>query len=114
MDYKVINLKELALASEDAGRICELEIEQGVKENIKAIKFIHGYGSHGVGGGMLFEVRRTCKKLQDRKIIDFYIAGHDFNTQNSKTIKLLFNCKDCFNDDDLNHSNPGITIVYLK
>ena len=50
MRYKTINLKEnfptvaLALAT------LEIEIDVAKQEGITAVKVIHGYGSHGVGG----------------------------------------------------------------
>ncbi len=114
MGLKTVNLKEVALAAEDAGIICKMEIEQAEAEGIGAVKFIHGYGSHGVGGAKLFEVRRVCRWLETHGKIDFFIAGHDWNTQNAKAIKILLSCKGCYNDEDLNRSNPGITIVKLR
>ncbi len=114
MELKTINLKEVALSAEDAGIICKMEIEQAELEGLNAIKFIHGYGSHGVGGAKLIEVRKICKWLESHKKIEFFIAGYDWNTQNPKALNILLNNKNYFNDVDLNHSNPGITIVKLK
>ena len=113
MDFKVVNIKEFALAAYDSGKLVELEIEQAKKEGIVAIKFIHGYGSHGVGGAMLSVIRQTLRNLEKKKEIDFFILGHEWNFQSEKAKKIIYSCQDCYNDEDLNHSNPGITIVKL-
>ena len=112
-DFQVINLKEFNQSEFQAIKELEIFIELCKKANVKAIKAIHGYGSHGKGGVISKAVLNYAKHLEKTKQIKFFITGNEWNLASEKTLKIIYACKDCFQDEDLNHSNPGITILFL-
>ena len=113
MDYKILNLKENSPTVEQALAIMEIEINSCKAEGVKVIKIIHGYGSHGVGGIICYNVRKKLLQLKKQKVIKDFMLGQEWDMSNAKCIEILTDLKDCFGDEDLGHSNPGITIVVL-
>ena len=113
MEYRKISLKAHGESVEQALAICEIEIEKAKRENVKAIKFIHGYGSSGKGGAIAKELRIFLRKLQRQKIIKIIILGIDFRIENPVTQKLLACAEAMACDEDLGHSNPGVTVVVI-
>lgn len=110
----VINLKQNMPPVEIALCNMELEIECAKVSGVKAIKFIHGYGSNGVGGLICKEVRERLMSLKKQRIIKDYIFGEDWNLENPKCFKLITSLANGYDGEDLNHSNPGMTIVFLR
>lgn len=113
MDFKTINLKENMPSVEEAIVKMELEIELAKLEGVTAIKFVHGYGSNGVGGAICNQIHMLLPSLKKQKIIKDYIFGEDWAIANKKAFNLLTHLKDCYNDEDLNHQNAGMTIVVI-
>ncbi len=113
MDYKIINLKTNFPSVEEAIANLEIEINVCKLSNVKALKIIHGYGSHGAGGAICLAVRKFLKTLIKQKQIKDMLLGNEWDLSNQKCFSLLENLKDCYNDEDLNKLNPGITIVVL-
>ncbi len=112
-DFLTINLKELNLPAFEAASQLEIELERARLTGINAVKVIHGYGSHGVGGAIYITVRTLAKRLEKENKIKYFLIGNDWNLQNEKTLEIIYCCQDCYNDEDLNHSNPGITVFRL-
>ncbi|MBE7074661.1 MAG: hypothetical protein E7376_01610 [Clostridiales bacterium] len=113
-DLIVVNLKEDMPPVEIALCNMELEIELAKVSGIKAIKFIHGYGSSGVGGSICKAVRERLVSLKKQRIIKEYIFGEDWNLDNPKCFKLLTSLKSGYDGEDLNNANAGMTIVFVK
>ena len=113
MDYKIVNLKENAPSVDEAIANFKIELEICKKEGVKVIKFVHGYGSHGVGGVICMNIRKLCLSLKKQKVIKDFLLGNEWDISCEKCFNILTNLKDCYNDEDLNHQNPGITIVVL-
>ena len=113
MDYKVINLKTNSPSVEEAIANLEIEIHVCKLTDVKVLKIIHGYGSHGTGGAICLEVRKFLKTLIKHKQIKDILFGNEWDLSNQKCFNLLKNLKDCYNDEDLNKMNPGITIAIL-
>ena len=111
MKFEVVNLKEIVLSAEDVEAHISIILENAKPRGVTAIKFIHGYGSHGRGGVILVELRKLLPKLQRQKQITTFLLGHEWDISNEKCQKFLFMHPDCAQDEDLNKSNPGITIV---
>ncbi|MDD3397031.1 MAG: Smr/MutS family protein [Clostridia bacterium] len=107
----IINLKENKATVEQALANLQSEIEIALKYKFTALKIIHGYGSHGTGGAIFLAVRKYLNKLLIKKQISDIIAGNQWALQNEKTRKLLYLSPEWASDEDLNHSNPGITII---
>ena len=113
MDFKVINLKENSPIVDEAIANFLIELDICRLEGVKVIKVIHGYGSHGKGGDICREFRKVCFGLKKSKKIKDFMLGNEWHMSNEKCLKLLTSLKDCYSDEDLNHMNPGITIVVL-
>ena len=113
-DLIVVNLKEDMPPVDIAVCNMELEIECAKVAGVKAIKFIHGYGSNGVGGLICKAVRERLASLKKQRIIKDYIFGEDWNLENPKCFKLLTELKSGYDGEDLNHANGGMTIVFVK
>lgn len=113
MDLITVNLKDNMPPVDIALCNMELEIELAKVSGVKAIKFIHGYGSSGVGGLICHAVRERLFSLKKQKIIKDYIFGEDWNLENPKCLKLITTLKDGYDGEDLNHSNSGMTIVFV-
>ena len=109
---KTLNLKETGASKEDSIILVDMFLEEAKREKLSAVKILHGYGSHGVGGVLHIAVRRHLADLKRKKVIKTYFAGNKWNLLDEETVSALLQDKSCF-DDDLNRSNPGITIVIL-
>ncbi len=112
-DFKVINLKANRESTEQALAICEIEINKAKHENVGAIKFIHGYGSRGVGGSICKELPFLLFRLIKQHKIHDFVRGIDFKIENKITQIILANCEQASLDIDLNKGNPGITVVLI-
>ena len=112
-DLLTVNLKENMPPVDIALCNMELEIELGKITGIKAIKFIHGYGSNGTGGLICRAVRERLFSLKKQKIIKDYIFGEDWDLNNPKCFKLITSISNGYDGEDLNHGNAGMTIVFL-
>lgn len=112
-DFQTINLKEFNQTEFQAIKELEIFLELCKKAHVKAIKVIHGYGSHGVGGAICKAVLNFARHLQRTKQIKFFITGNEWNLTHEKALQIIYACKDSYGDEDLNKSNPGITILFL-
>lgn len=108
-----INLKEDMPPVDIALCNMELEIELAKVSGVKAIKFIHGYGSSGAGGLICKAVRDRLFSLKKQRIIKDYIFGEEWDLNNPKCIKLITKLSSGYDGEDLNHSNCGMTIVFV-
>lgn len=113
MDFKKINLKYNSPSVDEAIAILSIELECCKLEGVKALKVVHGYGSHGKGGAICFAVRNLCLRLKKQHKIKDFLIGSEWDLSNENCIKIITSLKDCYNDEDLNHSNPGITIIII-
>ena len=113
MQLITVNLKQFEPTVEQAIATMEIEIEIAKKSDVKIIKFIHGYGSHGVGGAISVAVREHCRKLKKQKIIKDYFSGGRWDIADEKCFPYLMEISNLYGDEDLGNSNPGITIVVL-
>jgi hypothetical protein len=109
---KTFNLKELGASKEDSVILLEMFLEQSRFEGETIVKILHGYGSHGKGGVLFSAVREKLELLKRQKKIKDYYGGVKWNLLDAETVSALLKDKQCI-DEDLNRSNPGITIVIL-
>ena len=114
MKIETINIKEGFPPADVAVANMEIELEAHSFAGTKAVKVIHGYGSHGVGG----EIKKLAhKKLLElkklKKILDFVPAEH-FGELEKNSDFILNNFPELILDADLKNYNSGITIVFLN
>ena len=111
---KTLDLKKYSPTVEIALADVEIAIEQAKREGVSVIKVLHGYGSHGKGGVILIELRKLLKQLKKQgKIFDFF-GGEEWEMFNQKTLFALTRDKSIAGDEDLNKSNPGITLILMN
>ena len=110
---RYLNLKENGATVEYAMAVLEIEIENAKKAGEVAIKILHGYGSHGKGGAILVELKKKLFHWKRSGFIKDYFGGDKWNMFDEKTLKILEHDKNMFGDEDLNKSNPGISIIQL-
>ncbi|MBQ9786344.1 MAG: hypothetical protein IJW25_02640 [Clostridia bacterium] len=108
-----VNLKEDMPPVDIALCNMELEIELAKVSGVKAIKFIHGYGSSGAGGLICKAVRERLFSLKKQRIIKDYIFGEEWDLNNPKCFKLITKLSSGFDGEDLNHCNCGMTVVFV-
>jgi hypothetical protein len=78
------------------------------------LKVIHGYGSSGKGGSLCVGLRKTFKLRKKEGVIKAFIAGEDFSIFNDTVLALLEAVPQLRCDPDLNTTNEGVTILWLK
>lgn len=80
-------------------------------KNLRALKIVHGYGSHGRGGATRETVRDWVYRF--RRHFRAVINGEDYNIFDDETQAMRNECGQ-LDDPDLSQSNPGITVLWIK
>lgn len=112
-DFLTVNIKENLQAVDVAIADFLLALDDAKAQNAKLVKVVHGYGSHGVGGKILLELKRLLPQMKRRGEIKDYISGADWNMANPKVFSLITKIPDIALDEDIRASNIGITIVMI-
>ncbi len=109
--YRTVNLKfDMPTVDEGRQRMRQ-ELRRAQEDGLKAVKFIHGYGSSGTGGKLRHAVRRSLDGLCRESNIALVVYGEDLREQKSVLIKRLPLLKQ---DVDLKRVNPGVTLVIMR
>ncbi len=114
MRIKTINIKEGFPPSDVAVANMEIEIEALSGSEIKVLKVIHGYGSHGVGGEIKKLAHARLLELLKSKLILDFIPGERFGQEQKNSEYITNNFPELILDNDLKNYNSGITLVFLK
>jgi len=99
---------------DEARRLVIAEIKRARRECVKVLKVIHGYGSSGTGGKLRVGLRKSFGLRKKERVIRDFIAGEDFSIFNDTVLALLEAVPELRGDPDLNATNEGVTIVWLK
>ena len=106
---------EADLPSVDEARRLVMEaIRDAKRSGVRALKIIHGYGSSGKGGRLNVGLRKSFALRKREKVIKDFIPGEDFSIFENRVLELLEAVPDLRADSDLNATNEGITIVWIK
>ena len=97
----------------DAIKRITYNIKNAGRFGVSAIKFIHGYGSTGKGGGIRTRARNYLGSLKSRGQIRDFIPGENFSIFDEATRSAFQACDDLRRDSDLERHNNGVTIVVL-
>lgn len=88
-----------------------VELDRAKFMNLKVIKVVHGYGSHGKGGEIKTNLHKLLEDLKHRKKIKDYIKGEKI------TKKLMsgffYDYPFLALDPDIKNYNSGITLVLV-
>ncbi|MBO5394789.1 MAG: hypothetical protein J6A28_02665 [Clostridia bacterium] len=110
---RLINLKEGEHNVESAIATVEIEIENAKREGLVALKILHGYGSHGKGGAIMLQLRKVLLMWKKQGFIVDYFGGDKWSLFNKQSQEILNADKSIYGDCDIDHGNPGITIIKL-
>jgi len=82
---KIINLEEglPSVASASSRLLGELRLAR--EQNCAAVKVIHGYGSHGVGGQLRIAIQGMLARMVQSKEIAAFVAGEEWRISNEAT-----------------------------
>lgn len=112
MEIRQINIKEDNPPTDVAiYEMCNA-IDLCVLENIKILKVIHGYGSHGKGGDIKKECIHTLKHLVRANKIYDYIPGEKFSPLNKYYKQIVEQYPPFLLDGEVSN-NFGVTIVII-
>ncbi len=110
---KEVNIKYDMPTSSDAVKRVTFQIHNSKAHGYSAVKLIHGYGSHGVGGKIRTEVRAYLARQKAKRVIRDFIPGEDFSIFNPATLEAFSRCDELRRDSDLERHNNGVTIIIL-
>lgn len=99
---------------DDARRLVIAEIKQAKRAGARVLKVIHGYGSSGKGGALCVGLRKSFRLRKNEGVIKDSIAGEDFSIFNQTVLALLEAVPELRGDPDLDATNEGITVLWLK
>ena len=99
---------------DDARRLVIAEIKQAKRAGAQVLKVIHGYGSSGKGGALCVGLRKSFRLRKKEGVIKDSIAGEEFSIFNEAVLALLEAVPVLRGDPDLNATNEGVTVLWLK
>src|SRR3954462_9407976 len=111
---RVFNVEANFPTVEEARRIVAEEIRRAKREGVRVLKVIHGYGSSGKGGALCVGLRKSFKLRKKEGVIRDFVAGEDFSIFNATVLAMLEAAAELRGDPDLNATNEGVTVVWLK
>jgi len=111
---KTFNVEADFPTLEEARRMVIEEIKRAKREGVKVLKVIHGYGASGRGGKLCVGLRKSFGLRKKEKVIKDFVAGEDFSIFGDTTLSLLEAVPELRGDPNLNSTNEGITILWLK
>ncbi len=90
------------------------EIKQAKREGTRVLKVIHGYGSSGKGGALCIGLRKSFGLRKKEGAIKGFFPGEEFSVFNPAVLDMLEAVPSLRGDPDLNATNEGVTLVWLK
>lgn len=111
---RVFNVEADFPTVDEARRLVAEEIRRAKREGVRVLKVIHGYGSSGKGGALCVGLRKSFKLRKKEGVIRDFVAGEDFSIFNTTVLAMLEAAPDLRGDMDLNATNEGVTVVWLK
>ncbi len=99
---------------EEARRRVIQELKKARHEKVRVLKIIHGYGSSGKGGVLGHGLRKSFVLRKKEGTIKDFIPGEDFSIFNNAAMTLLEAVPELRGDPDLNATNEGVTILWLR
>ena len=99
---------------DEARRLVIAEIKKAKREGVRVLKVIHGYGSSGKGGALCVGLRKSFRLRKKEGVIKDFVAGEDFSIFDATTLMLLESVPQLRGDSDLNATNEGVTVLWLK
>ncbi len=99
---------------EEARKLVLEDLRKARHEGVRVLKVIHGYGSSGKGGKLQHGLRKSFTLRKKEGVIKDFIFGEEFSIFNDPTLTLLAEVPELRGDPDLNATNEGVTLLWLK
>lgn len=99
---------------DEARRLVIAEVKRAKRERVGVLKVIHGYGSSGKGGTLCIGLRKSFGLRKKEGVIRDFVAGEDFSIFNATVLMMLEAAPELRGDPDLNATNEGVTVLWLK
>ena len=99
---------------DEARRRVIKEIRRARREGVAVLKVIHGFGSSGKGGKLCLGLRKSFRLRKKEGVIKDFVAGEDFSIFDTTTLALLDSVPVLRHDPDLNLTNEGVTLLWLR
>lgn len=113
MKMKIVNLEEGLPSVPQTLAKLKNEIQASRAAGVTILKFIHGYGSSGIGGDLRIAVQASLRGMEQRQEIAACIYGENWNVGDERAWSLMKRFPSLKSDRDLGRGNKGITIVVL-
>lgn len=114
MRVRTCNVEADLPTLEEARRLVADEIRQAKRERVRVLKVIHGYGSSGKGGRLQVGLRKSFGLRKKEGVIHDFVPGEEFSIFEEKTLRLLEEVPELRADPDLNATNEGVTVLWLR
>ncbi len=111
---KTFNLEAGMPRLEEARTLLQEEIRRARREGVRVLKIIHGYGSSGKGGALRIGLRKSFALRKKEGVIKDYFRGEDFSIFDQAVLNLIENVPELRGDPDLDATNEGVTVLWLK
>lgn len=111
---RTLNVEAGLPTVEEARRSVIEEIKRARREGVRVLKIIHGYGSSGSGGKLRIGLRKSFGLRKKEGVIKDFIPGEDFSIFKDTVLALLEAAPELRGDPDLDATNEGVTILWLK
>ncbi len=99
---------------DEARRRVLAEIRQAKRAGVRVLKVIHGYGSSGKGGTLCVGLRKSFGLRRKEGVIRDFFPGEAFSIFNPAVLLLLEAVPEVRGDPDLNATNEGVTVLWLR
>jgi len=110
---KTINLEDGRPSVASAGSRLLDQLRLAREQSFAAVKVIHGYGSHGVGGELRIAIQGMLARMVQNGDIVAFVAGEEWRISNDTTWRLIQRHRELKQDRDLGKGNKGISLVVL-
>jgi hypothetical protein len=111
---RTYNVEDGLPSLDEARKLVMAQIREARRDGVRVLKVIHGYGSSGKGGKLCTGLRKSFGLRKKEGAIRDSIAGEEFSIFNDVTLTLLEAVPGLRGDPDLNATNEGITVLWLK
>jgi hypothetical protein len=114
MTVRTYNVEAGFPSLDEARRLVIAEIRKAKRERVRVLKVIHGYGSTGKGGTLCVGLRKSFALRKQEGAIKNFVPGESFTIFNNVVLQMLDAVPDLRGDPDLNATNEGVTVLWLK
>lgn len=111
---RTFNVEASLPTLDEARRLVLDELRRARQERVRVLKVIHGYGSSGKGGSLCIGLRKSFRLRKKEGAIKDFVPGEDFSIFNETVLAMLEAVPALRGDPDLNATNEGVTLLWLK